>query len=433
MARPFRSGFALLAFAHCWRLAAAAGVRGQGCPKFSDDFRSHAANEDDSARVSIAFHTKSEAQLALYYVNSRGEENFVGSIVGGSPADQQSYPGHAFRLYLWPRDREDPAVVLEYRATVAKQQEIMVTVRKECLSDANQQFLDAAQAKAKEAAEFSERSEEFEALIRPGYGGNPEDYPPCLPEGQSHLWSCVRRVPRDLCESRHHNLTKLTDGNSFGFDKPQGRWKVGSYEDEQFDWQMPKIPKLSSGPGFLLLNQTKAIQEKLLPWFHEKWKKQEDVKVESPVPGGYLNDKHVPSSHVDVHRNYNMMKVIRPEMADVLTWWTNTALRHTAIFGVRVYKRGNVLLNHVDRYDTHLVSAILQVHQDVDFNAGWPVEVLNEERDCFEVYLQPGQMLLYEGAHFKHGRPMSFKGEAFGNLFVHYAPEDWHGPQMNEL
>jgi len=46
-----------------------------------------------------------------------------------------------------------------------------------------------------------------------------------------------------------------------------------------------------------------------------------------------------------------------------------------------------------------------------------------------EVYLQPGQVVLYEGAWLRHGRPQRFKGDNFANVFVHYAPVGWNGPK----
>jgi prolyl 4-hydroxylase len=39
-----------------------------------------------------------------------------------------------------------------------------------------------------------------------------------------------------------------------------------------------------------------------------------------------------------------------------------------------------------------------------------------------QVYLQAGEMVLYEGARLNHGRPMRLKGKAFGNIFTHFAP-----------
>ena len=84
-----------------------------------------------------------------------------------------------------------------------------------------------------------------------------------------------------------------------------------------------------------------------------------------------------------------------------------------------------MLIDHVDRMDTHLArwllhaiscstrvtcgcwivggSAVLQVHQEVDSDGGWPLEVLLPDGNVGEVYLQPGEMVLYEGAWLRHG------------------------------
>lgn len=48
-------------------------------------------------------------------------------------------------------------------------------------------------------------------------------------------------------------------------------------------------------------------------------------------------------------------------------------------------------------------SAVLQVAQTVDDHGGWPLEVLLPDGNVGEVYLQPGQMVLYEGAWLRHG------------------------------
>lgn len=102
-------------------------------------------------------------------------------------------------------------------------------------------------------------------------------------------------------------------------------------------------------------------------------------------------------------------------------------LRHTATFGARVYSRGSMLINHFDRSTTHIASAVLQIGQTCDEGGGWPLEVLipkenDSEFEALEVYLQPGEMVLYEGARIKHGRPMRFRGTNFTNIFTHFAP-----------
>ena len=45
--------------------------------------------------------------------------------------------------------------------------------------------------------------------------------------------------------------------------------------------------------------------------------------------------------------------------------WSGKQLKHSAIYGIRVYRRGSMLHNHVDRSDTHIISAIVNVAQQV--------------------------------------------------------------------
>merc|ERR1712232_1553117 len=62
-----------------------------------------------------------------------------------------------------------------------------------------------------------------------------------------------------------------------------------------------------------------------------------------------------------------------------------------------------------------------------DEDGGWPLEALLPEGRAAEVYLKPGEMVLYEGTWLRHGRPMRFKGDEFANIFTHFAPFDWKG------
>jgi hypothetical protein len=88
-----------------------------------------------------------------------------------------------------------------------------------------------------------------------------------------------------------------------------------------------------------------------------------------------------------------------------------------------------MLINHVDRADTHVASAVIQVAQ-TGIQQGWPLEIMHPDADSSvaEVYLQPGELVLYEGARFLHGRPMRFNGDSFANIFSHFKPVDWYGP-----
>ncbi len=102
-------------------------------------------------------------------------------------------------------------------------------------------------------------------------------------------------------------------------------------------------------------------------------------------------------------------------------WANNTELEPTACYGIRLYHRGAKLENHVDRLDTHAISAIINVDQQVDEE--WPLEIFDHADVKHHVYLKPRDMVFYESASRIHGRPTPFNGTFFANFFVHFRPK----------
>jgi prolyl 4-hydroxylase len=58
---------------------------------------------------------------------------------------------------------------------------------------------------------------------------------------------------------------------------------------------------------------------------------------------------------------------------------------------------------HVDTVNTHVVSAIINVDQDVD--EPWYLVILDHDYNEHKVEMKAGDMLLYESAKLLHGRP----------------------------
>ena len=57
---------------------------------------------------------------------------------------------------------------------------------------------------------------------------------------------------------------------------------------------------------------------------------------------------------------------------------------------------------HTDRLNTHVVSAIFNIDQDVDVE--WPLQIVDHQGSAHEILLKPGDMVLYESARLVHGR-----------------------------
>ena len=111
------------------------------------------------------------------------------------------------------------------------------------------------------------------------------------------------------------------------------------------------------------------------------------------------------------------------ELRSMHEQWYQAPLEPTAYYGLRVYREGQTLTRHNDRCETHVISSIVHVGADVD--EPWPLVVEDRDGQCHDVYLEPGQMLLYEGAKLPHSRPLPLRGRHYSSLFLHYRPTDW--------
>jgi prolyl 4-hydroxylase len=71
---------------------------------------------------------------------------------------------------------------------------------------------------------------------------------------------------------------------------------------------------------------------------------------------------------------------------EVLQEWTGEKLKPTSLYGIRVYQRGARLLSHVDRFETHAASLIVNVAQEgTDPETPWPVEIYDHSDHMHEV------------------------------------------------
>jgi prolyl 4-hydroxylase len=103
--------------------------------------------------------------------------------------------------------------------------------------------------------------------------------------------------------------------------------------------------------------------------------------------------------------------------------WSGHELTKAACYGIRVYQGGSYLLNHLDRLRTHVVSSTICV--DHRLHSPWPLYIEDVDGNPHEVHVEPGEMVFFEGALLKHGRPYAMSGEYYANIFLHYTPVDW--------
>ena len=120
------------------------------------------------------------------------------------------------------------------------------------------------------------------------------------------------------------------------------------------------------------------------------------------------------------HPSQEIQEKVRRGLHPLAEEWAGVRLQHTATYGVRRYTNGSWLTSHVDRFNTHVISAIINLGQSV--TEDWPLYIKDNEGGEQAVVLAPGEMVWYESARAVHGRPRPLAGEYYDNLFIHFSP-----------
>lgn len=110
----------------------------------------------------------------------------------------------------------------------------------------------------------------------------------------------------------------------------------------------------------------------------------------------------------------------------ILEEWSQQKLIYQMMYGIREYYNGSILRKHVDRLETHVISVILNVAQDVEED--WVLEVVDFNGNNVKIPQKAGEMVLYESARLQHGRPYPLKGKLYASAFLHFMPAvGWDG------
>jgi hypothetical protein len=104
--------------------------------------------------------------------------------------------------------------------------------------------------------------------------------------------------------------------------------------------------------------------------------------------------------------------------------WSGTTLVPYQAYGLRVYRNESSLNMHIDRVESHVISAIMHVDHDAN-GEPWPLVIEDFQGNTVEVNLESGDLLLYESSKCYHGRPRPFNGDWYSSLFLHWHPVDW--------
>jgi len=198
--------------------------------------------------------------------------------------------------------------------------------------------------------------------------------------------------------------------------------------------QPHKVPRFTT-EGFALRRMPDNLHAMLLQHVRRQFERQ----IVEPWPKGdsYVNFWETPTTMM--YLQPGQQKLINEALKPILEEWIRNytqyydgdkELKPTSCYGVRMYKKGNFLRHHVDRVQTHAVSAILHIDSHA-LAQPWPLEIWDHDRVLHRFNLTAGDMVLYESASCIHGRPSRLVAASddawYANSFVHFAPKnDWN-------
>ena len=169
--------------------------------------------------------------------------------------------------------------------------------------------------------------------------------------------------------------------------------------------------------GFQKDTLPKPLFEKLIKFYHDNRAQQ----VEETGAKGFIeNTGASPKSSSLVELTPALQKDIHSCLRPVLELWSGIRLDPTYVYGIRIYHNGTVLKAHRDRIDTHIISAIINIDQEV--NKDWPLYIEDNYYRQHRVMMKPGEIVYYEGGRLSHGRPEPLDGHHFANIFCHFRP-----------
>lgn len=152
--------------------------------------------------------------------------------------------------------------------------------------------------------------------------------------------------------------------------------------------------------------------------------------------GGSRPETGQPAFGMDCNTGYdNDDWLVRPDeralaavehyiMQQLRDWTGQNVNERTSAYGVREYHRGSICGLHVDHVETHAFSAIYQVDQR-GMDEPWASDYVTHQGEEGKIFLEPGEILLYESASSLHGRRTALKGDEFANVFFHFRSPEW--------
>lgn len=229
------------------------------------------------------------------------------------------------------------------------------------------------------------------------------------------------------------NIEDVKLGEKFRTQQEQRNWLIArdktTFDNQLRNLYFPKHIKQYTKSGVKLTQIPKELNEWLLGFYDRNKDKPEYEKWSDDATHMSYNEQKTKFYNLDNEfdaKEHYVNTYLKP----ILEKWSNKTLKLTAFYGIREYHDGDWLKPHIDRIDTHVISATISLKKlDLQKSSKypWPLRVVDHFGKHVQFNHEEGTMILYESASVVHGRPERNKGGGHLGCFVHFAPIDDDG------
>jgi hypothetical protein len=161
--------------------------------------------------------------------------------------------------------------------------------------------------------------------------------------------------------------------------------------DEFFGLVQTRLMPSFTAVGFKKVKAPEHLFQKLKVQYDaglQKLQQRPSTESFAHKPGSTTPRELLPNFIPTHSLNNQVMNELKPMLEE----WSNVKLTNGQSYGVRVYKNGSTLVNHVDRSETHVISCIFHIGHDLD--EPWPLEIEDHDGTVHAVNIEPGEMVM---------------------------------------
>jgi hypothetical protein len=260
----------------------------------------------------------------------------------------------------------------------------------------------------------------------------------CLPEWQEECrrtYAHNNELQAQLCETHlERNYVKIRTLIPQSDILDQWKWDK-KRRDYDIGWVRKNFPKFSkTGAQYFKYGEEDSLPSDVHLQMRDWYKRNRHrTSPESSQPAfgincntGHDNDDWVVSFQPETKEDEKAFAEIEEWIRKKLSKFTGEDVNErTAIYGAREYHRGSICGMHTDAMETHAFSAIYQLDQ-FGMDKPWSLDYVTHQGKEEKVYMESGDIVLYEGASTLHGRKDALEGDQFTNVFFHFRSPKWY-------